>query len=326
MRSPAIVVALALTFQVWAGLTVSSAQISTATLAQANSDLQAGEVDKAIALLATLPSTGAGAAEAQNLLCRVRITLEQWSQAAAECQQAVNLDEQNSNYHMWLGRVLGQEASHASFITALGIAKHSLSEMQTAAKLNPQNGPALSDLGDYYAQAPGMAGGGIDKAQAVASQLDKVDPARAAQLRGDIAVQQKDYATAESAYRQAATVAKEPADYWTVLANFYRSRQQWSNLDAAIQNCVAAAAKDKKSGVGLYDGAGVLISAKRNPSLAAQMLENYLSNSSLSEQAPAFIAHIRLSRLKQQLGDAAGAKSELAIAAQMAHEFNPAQA
>ena len=228
MRSPAMVVALALTFLVWAGSTVSSAQISTATLAQANSDLQAGEADKAIALLTPLPSTGAGAAEAQNLLCRVRFTLEQWSQAATECQQAVTLDEQNSDYHMWLGRVLGQQASHASFLTALGIAKHSLSEMQTAAKLNPQNGPALSDLGDYYAQAPGMAGGGTDKAQAVASQLDKVDPARAAQLRGDIAVQQKDYATAESAYRQAATVAKEPADYWTVLANFYRSRQQWS--------------------------------------------------------------------------------------------------
>jgi tetratricopeptide (TPR) repeat protein len=309
-----------------AGTTVSSAQISTATLTQANSDLQAGEADNAIALLATLPSTGAGAAEAQNLLCRVRITLEQWSLAAVECQQAVNLDEQNSDYHMWLARVLGQQASHASFLSALGIAKHSLSEMQTAAKLNPQNGPALSDLGDYYAQAPGMAGGGTDKAQDVASELDKVDPARAAQLRGDIAIQKKDYATAESAYRQAATVAKEPADYWSVLANFYRTRQQWSNLDAAIQNCIAAAAKNKKSGVGLYDGAGVLISAKRNPSLAAQMLENYLSNSSLSEQAPAFIAHIRLSRLKQQLGDAAGAKSELAIAAQMAHEFNPAQA
>jgi tetratricopeptide (TPR) repeat protein len=326
MRSPAMVVALALTFLMCVGSTVSSAQISTATLTQANSDLQAGEADKAIALLAPLPSTGAGAAEAQNLFCRVRFTLEQWSQAAAECQQAVNLDEQNSDYHMWLGRVLGQQASHASFITALGIAKHSLSEMQTAAKLNPQNGPALSDLGDYYAQAPGMAGGGTDKAQAVASQLDKVDPARAAQLRGDIAIAQKDYASAESAYRQATAVAKEPADYWTVLANFYRTRQKWSDLDAAIQNCVAAATKNRKSGVGLYDGAGVLISAKRNPSLAAQMLENYLSNSSLSEQAPAFIAHIRLSRLKQQLGDAAGAKSELAIAAQMAHEFNPAQA
>jgi len=326
MRSPAMVVPLALTFIMLAGSTVSSAQISTATLAQANSDLQAGEADKAIALLSPLPSTGTGAAEAQNLLCRVRVELQQWSQAVTECQQAVNLDGQNSDYHMWLGRALGQQASHASFITALGIAKHSLSEMQTAVKLNPQNGPALSDLGDYYAQAPGMAGGGTDKAEAVASQLDRIDPARAAQLRGDIAMEKKDYATAESAYRRAAAVAKEPADYWTVLANFYRGRQRWSDLDAAIQNCIAAAAKDKKSGVGLFDGAGVLISAKRNPSLAAQMLENYLSKSSLSEQAPAFIAHIRLSRLKQQLGDAAGARSELAIAAQMAREFNAAQA
>lgn len=326
MRPPAIARAFALASLTLAAVNPVCAQISAATLSQANKDLQAGEADNAIALLAPLPSTGDGAAEAQNLLCRVRFTLQQWSQAAAECQQAVNLDGQNSDYHMWLGRVLGQQASHASFLSAYGIAKHSLSEMQTAVKLNPQNGPALSDLGDYYAQAPGIAGGGTDKAQAIALQLDKVDSARAQQLRGDIALAQKDYTTAENDYRQAAAVAREPADYWSVLANFYRTRQRWSDLDAAIQNCVSAAAKNKDSGVGLYDGAGVLIAAKRNPALAAQMLENYFSSSSLTEEAPAFIAHIRLSRLKQQLGDAAGAKSELAIAAQMAKEFNPAQA
>jgi tetratricopeptide (TPR) repeat protein len=302
------------------------AQISPATLSQANTDLETGQADKAIALLAPLPSSGDGAAKAQNLLCRVRFMLQQWSQAASECQQAVNLDGQNSDYHMWLGRALGRQADHASFLSAYGIAKHSLSEMQTAVKLNPKNGPALSDLGDYYALAPGIAGGGTDKAQAIASQLDTVDSARAQSLRGDIAMAQKDYTTAENEYRRAATVASEPADYWTVLAEFYRKRQRWSDLDAAIQNCVSAAAKNRKSGVGLYDGAGVLIAANRNPSLAAQMLENYLSSSSMTEDAPAFIAHIRLSRLKQQLGDAAGAKTELAIAAQMAKEFNPAQA
>ncbi len=302
------------------------AQIPPATLTQANADLQAGEADKALALLAPLPSTGAGAAEAQNLLCRVRFMLQQWSQAAAECQQAVNLDGQNSDDHMWLGRALGQQASHASFLSAYGLAKRSLSAMQTAVKLNPQNGPALSDLGDYYAQAPGIAGGGTDKAQAIASQLDKIDAARAAAVARRYRHGPKGlrHGRDASTGRQR-RFSPEPADYWTVLANFYRGRQRWSDLDAAIQNCVTAAAKDKNSGVGLYDGAGVLIAAKRNPALAAQMLENYLSGSSLSEEAPAFIAHIRLSRLKQQLGDAAGAKSELAIAAQMAKEFNPAQ-
>lgn len=301
------------------------AQIPAATLTQANTDLQAGEADKAIAILAALPQSGTGADVAQNLLCRVQFSLQQLTQAATACQLAVKLNGQNSDDHMWLARVLGQQASHASIFSALGLAKKSLAEMQTATQLNQQNGPALSDLGDYYAQAPGIAGGGADKAQTVATQLDKVDPARAAQLRGDIAMAAKNYTTAEQQYRQAATVSPQPADYWTVLANFYRGRQQWTDLDTAIQNCIAAAAKDKSSGIALYDGAGVLIAANRNPSLAAQMLENYLSSSSLTEQAPAFIAHIRLSRLKQQLGDAAGAKQELAAAAAMAHEFNPAQ-
>jgi tetratricopeptide (TPR) repeat protein len=276
-------------------------------------------------VLTSLPTSGAGADQAQNLLCRVRFQLQQWSQAAAECQQAVNLNSKNSDFYMWLGRVLGQQASHASFVSAFGDAKKSLAAMQTAAQLNPQNGPALSDLGDYYAQAPGIAGGGIDKAQQVASQLDKVDPARAAQLRGDIAMQQKNYAAAEQYYKQAAGINQASADAWTVLASFYRGRQEWPQLDTAILNCMAAAAKNKNADPGLYDGAGVLIVAKRNPQLAEQMLQNYVSGTSLTEEAPAFIAHIRLSRLKQQLGDAAGAQQDLAAAATMAKEFSPSQ-
>jgi len=308
-----------------AATAVSCAQIPAATLTQANASLQAGEADKAIALLAPLPATGAGADAAQNLLCRVRFTLQQWSQAVDECKQAVKLTGNNSDYHMWLARVLGQQASKANIFSAYGDAKNSLTEMQAAVKLDPQNGAALTDLGDYYAQAPGIAGGGIDKAQAIAAQLDKVDADRAAQLRGDIAMAQKNYAAAEQDYKQAAAVSSSPTDKWAVLADFYRKRQQWTDLDAAIQNCMAAAAKDKGGGVGLYDGAGVLIAAKRNPQLAAQMLESYLSGSSLTEEAPAFIAHIRLARLKQQLGDAAGAQQEFATAASLAKEFDPSQ-
>jgi tetratricopeptide (TPR) repeat protein len=301
------------------------AQIPPATLAEANAALQNGEADKALALLTPLPSTGTGAAEARNLLCRVRFTLQQWAQAAAECQQAVKLDGQSSDYHMWLGRALGQQASHANFFSAYGLAKRSLSEMQTAVKLGPQNGPAMSDLGDYYAQAPGIAGGGTDKAQAIALQLDKIDLARAQQLRGDIAMAKKDYTTAENEYRQAAAVSAHPAHYWTVLANFYRGRQHWADMESAIHNCANAAAHDKHSGVALYDAAGVLIAAGRDPVLAAKMLEEYLAGPSKTEEAPAFIGHIRLGRLKLQLGDTAGAKREFASAHAMAREYNPAQ-
>jgi hypothetical protein len=135
----------------------------------------------------------------------------------------------------------------------------------------------------------------------------------------------KDYTTAENQYKLAATTSPHPADKWTVLANFYRGRQRWSDLDTAINNCMSAAARDKHPGIELYDGAGVLIAANRNPQLAATMLEDYLAGSSKSEEAPAFIALARLGQLKQQLGDAAGAQQEFAAATAMAREYNPAQ-
>jgi tetratricopeptide (TPR) repeat protein len=305
--------------------TPARAEISAATLSQANAALQDGEADQALGLLTPLPSSGPGAAEAQNLLCRVRFTLAQWDAAVKACEQAVHLDGQNSNHHMWLGRALGEKAGRASFFSAYGLGKRVRSEFEEAVRLDPHNGLALSDLGDFYNEAPGVVGGGSDKAENIANQLDKVDPARAHELRGRIASSRGDYDTAEREYRQAISVSAHPASQWTVLASFFRRRQRWSDLETAIHNCVSAAAHDKHPGVALYDGAGVLIESNRDPALAAKMLEDYLAGSSKTEEGPAFIAHIRLGRLKQQLGDAAGAQSEFAAASAMAHEYNPAQ-
>jgi len=300
-------------------------QISPAILVQANAALQAGEADQALSLLSPLPASGPGAAQSQNLLCRIRFTLAEWDLAVKACEQAVRLDSQNSSDHMWLGRALGQKASRASFLSAFSLGKRVRTEFELAVRLDPRDAPALTDLGDFYAEAPGIVGGGADKAQSVANQLDKIDPPRAHELRARVAETHKDYGAAERELRQAIALSPHPAFQWTVLAGFFRRRQRWTDLDTAIHNCVAAAARDKHSGVALYDGAGVLIESNRDPALAAKMLEDYLASSSKTEEGPAFIAHIRLARLKQRLGDIAGAKRELAAASAMAHEYNPAQ-
>ncbi len=82
-------------------------------LYQANEALQAGEADKALALLNMLTQPG-DVAEAFNLRCRVEFTLEEWDRAANDCGQAVKMDGANSMYHLWLGRALGEKASRAS--------------------------------------------------------------------------------------------------------------------------------------------------------------------------------------------------------------------
>jgi tetratricopeptide (TPR) repeat protein len=300
----------------------SGAQAQKDSLAQANAALQAGEADKALGLL---QSSGAGSAEAHNLTCRVRLTLEQWDAAANECQQAVSLDGQNSGYHLWLGRALGEKADRASFVSAYSLGKRVRQEFEEAVRLNPRNAEALADLGEFYYDAPGVVGGGTGKAEGVAAQLDKVDGARAQELRARIAEQRKDYGTAEREFKMAIAASAHPAFQWMTLASFYRRRENWTAMVSAVQSGISAAQRDKHSGVALYNGASTLTRANREPALAAKMLENYLAGANKTEEAPAFVAHVRLARLKQQLGDSTAAKREQAAALALAHEYKPAQ-
>jgi hypothetical protein len=93
---------------------------------------------------------------------------------------------------------------------------------------------------------------------------------------------------------------------------------------SAVQSGISAAQRDKHAGVALYNGASTLTRANREPALAAKMLEMYLAGTVKTEEAPAFVAHVRLARLKQQLGDAEAAQRERAAAVALAHEYKPA--
>lgn len=301
-------------------------QLQKPVLAQAETALEAGEADKVLKLLGSLPPLGeSDQAQAHNLACRVRFTLEQWDAAVSECEKAVRLEGQNAEYHMWLGRALGEKADRANFLSAYSLAKRVRAEFEEAVRLSPRKPEALSDLGEFYFSAPGIVGGGAAKAEAIAAQLDKIEPSRAHELRGRIAVEHKDYGAAEREFKDAVHVGAHPAFHWVTLANFYRERERWAEMDSAIRSAIREAERDKRAGVALFDGASVLINAKREPELAAKMIEDYLAAYPKTEEAPVFVAHTRLARLKAQLGDSDAASREQAAALAIAHEYKPAQ-
>ena len=317
--------------RVLAGLVLASAAVLSASaqssersqLALATAALQFGEADKALALLSPLAQPG-GEAEAYNLKCRVEYSLEQWDRAANDCEQAVKLDGRSSDDHLWLARALGAQASRASFLSAFKLAKRVYAEMEEAVRLNPRNADALADLGEYDYTAPAVVGGGIDKAEGVAAQMDRIDPIRAYELRGHIAEQRKDFGATEREYKQALAASAHPAFQWMTLAGFYRRRERWTEMEAAVRSGQNAAERDKRAAVALYSGAALLIQTSRDPARAAKMLEEYLAGSVKSEDAPAFVAHTWLARLKQQMGDVAAASRERAAALALAHEYKPA--
>jgi tetratricopeptide (TPR) repeat protein len=303
-----------------ASLCAGGADLPKGGLAQADAALQAGEADRALSMLNSMPASG----EAHQLRCRIYFMEQRWDEAVNECTTAVQIDGQNAENHLWLARALGEKADASSFLSAFNLAKRARAEFEQAASLDPRDGEALTDLGEFYSSAPGVVGGGNDKAQALVAQLWKVDPARAHLLLGRIAESNKDYGTAEREYKLATTTSEHPAFPWMTLASFYRKRERWTEMQAAVQSGYQAAQRDRHAGVALYNGASVLTRGKRNLAFAAKLLEEYLADYPKTEEGPSFEAHTRLAKLKAQLGDKNGAWQERAAALKLAHDYKPA--
>ena len=300
-----------------------------ASLATANADLQAGKADEAVAILNEALKSDPKNAEANNLLCRVQYTLQQFDQASAHCEKAIDLDPQNARYHLWLGRATGERASRASFLSAFSLAKKTRQEFETAVKLDPRDAEALTDLGEFYIEAPGAVGGGMDKADGEAKQLEALDAVRGHVFRASIAEKNKDFAAAEQELKAAlatpASGPSHPAFAWMALASFYRRHERWSEMETAVKSGQAAAARDRRSAVALFNGASILTRANRQPQLAIELYQSYLASPDKTEEAPAFDAMVRLAKLLNQTGDQAGAQRQRAAALALAHDYRPAQ-
>jgi|SRR5579872_6584659 len=288
--------------------------------APASQLLAEGRIDDALLSLQTNIATNPNDAESYNLLCRVHLAMGNWDAGIANCQKAVALDSGNSQYHLWLGRVYGGKAEHASFLSAAGLAKKVHEEFETAVRLDPRNTEARADLADFYVEAPGMVGGGKDKAEKQAVELGAMDPAQAYQVRGHIAEKNNQLADAESDYRSAIRVSGGRAGTWMTLAQFYRRRGRLDDMHDAIQHAVSAANNQHV----LMPAAELLLRAKSDLPFAAELLQRYLSSDPV-EDAPAFRAHYVLGMVMEQQGNRAGAAKEYRSALGLARNFALAQ-
>ena len=112
--------------------------------------LAAGRVDDAVVALNAETQANPSDADAYNLLCRAHLILGNWDRGIAACEKAVALRPENSSYHLWLGRIYGEKADKANFLTAAGLAGKVRTEFEKAVELSPDNVAALSDLAEFY--------------------------------------------------------------------------------------------------------------------------------------------------------------------------------
>ena len=283
--------------------------------------LAKGRLDESIAALQKTLGASPNDAEAYNLLCRAYYAVGNWDRGISACEKAVAIAPNNSMYHLWLGRAYGEKADNVNFFSAASFAKKARVEFETAVQLNPENIEARSDLSEFYVEAPGIMGGGTDKAEAQAQAVEKLFPAKADWIRARIAEKKKDYATAEKEYKEAIQ-SHDSSATWLDLASFYRHRERWNEMEDAINRAVAGKVDPPEA---LMEAAESLIKTNRNLPKAAELLRRYLSSGNLVEEAPAFKAHYLLGTVLEKQGDKQGAAQEYTAALSMARDFSRAK-
>jgi tetratricopeptide (TPR) repeat protein len=303
-------------------LTLLAATVIAAADDSAPALLAAGRADDAIVNLRTKINTSPSDAESYNLLCRVYFSTGDWDQGISACQKAVGLEPNNSRYHMWLGRIYGEKADASNFMSAASLAGKVRNEFEAAVRLDPNNVDARSDLGEFYLEAPGIVGGGRDKAEAQAKTLASLDAAKAHYLEGRLAEKRKDPGAAEKEYRAAIEASHGSALTWFNLALFFRHQQRWGDMEDAINHAVSAQLDHPEI---IMESGEVLIRSGRNFPIAIQYLRRYLALNPKAEEAPAFKAHYLLGTALEKQGDKQAAAQEYRAALSLARNFSRAQ-
>ena len=279
--------------------------------------LASGHVAEAAAIAQQNPASGVS----RVLLCRVAYAQNQIDPAVSECQAAAAAFPDDSNAQMWLGRALGAKAAHVGGLSAFSLARQVRDAFERAVQTGPANADAANDLAEFYVQAPGIVGGGRDKAARLASSVAARFPALSHRILALIAEKKGDLGAAEAEFKAAIAASATPESYID-LGHFYQSHNRPDDAVPAIKAAIAA---DPTHGPPLVDAANILTDAGREPALAEQCLRDYINSGHQSDAAPVFKAELALGRLLAKRGDQAGAKAQYMAAVALAPQFAPAR-
>jgi len=207
----------------------------------------------------------------------------EYKKASEVLEKAFAAEPGNSQYALWLARAHGRRAETSSPFTAPGQASKARQYFEKAAQLDPRNLDALTDLFEYYLEAPGFLGGGLDKAEATARQISLVDPAEGHWSQAKLAEKRKEYGSAEEQLRRAIEASPHQVGRLIDLARFLTRQGRLQEADQSFARADQIAPNAPKL---IYAKADLYIKSKRNLDVARELLKRYLSLNLTPEDPP----------------------------------------
>jgi Flp pilus assembly protein TadD len=209
--------------------------------------------------------------------------LADYQRAIDSFEKSLALSPRNSEIELWLGRAWGRRAETAGWFAAGFHASRARQCFERAVAWDPRNREAKNDLFDFYLNAPGFLGGGIEKAEAIAQSIAAERPAESEFERAQIADRKKEYAAAEAHFRRAIELAPGDAGRVVDLARYLARRGRLAESDALFDQARKLA--PGRPSVAFAE-ARVDIENHRKLEHARELLEQYLRADLTPEDPP----------------------------------------
>jgi tetratricopeptide (TPR) repeat protein len=187
--------------------------------------------DQSLRVLEAMPAKDAAV---YDLMGRDYYMQGDYKRSTEAMEKALAAEPGDAVHALWLGRAYGRRAESASIFNAPGYAAKARQYLERAAELDPRNLEALSDLFDYYLQAPGFLGGGEEKAQRTADQIAELSPAEGFLAKAKLAEKRNEYFAAEAHLRSAVGAAPEQIGKLIDLARFLVRQGRVQEADQSL--------------------------------------------------------------------------------------------
>jgi tetratricopeptide (TPR) repeat protein len=270
------------------GWGIRPALAGQSVLADAQRDYKAGRYNRAVDALSSATAKTPDDASMHFLLGQSYYQIREFTRAIASLERAVQLSPKQSDYHDWLGKAYGRKAEESVFLSAITWARKTHREFEIAVELNPQNFEAQRDLIRYEINAPGIAGGGDEKALKHIDELEKLNPIQGQLARGEFFSTKKRFVEADAVFAKLLVSNADRAGVYFEVSDYYRDRQNTEKMEEAIATAERVDPADPR--LNFYRGT-LLVMKRTSPAEAEKLLKTYMAavpnNSDLPPHAAA---------------------------------------
>ena len=222
-------------------------------------------------------------AEAYELIGRNLYMEGDFKKAGEAFEKAVAAEPGRSDGFLWLARAYGRRAEGSNPFTAPGYASKARQNFEKAVQLDPRNLDALNDLFDYYMEAPGILGGGVEKAQALVPRIAQVSEGDSQSALSKLAEKRKQYAAAEDHLRRAIQAAPQHVGRYIDLAQFLTKQGRHQEADESFARADKVAPNSPEL---MFAKAELYIKSGRHLQVARDLLKRYLTSAITPDDPP----------------------------------------